>query len=476
MPPRYELNRRTFLASALGIEGSAGVTTAASPEPYQFPKDFYWGASTAAYQVEGAWNEDGKGESIWDRYAHTAGKIKDAATGDVACDSYHRFKDDINLMKEMHVKSYRFSVSWPRIQPSGAGTPNRKGLDYYGRLVDALLEAKIRPLPTLYHWDLPVSLEERGGWTNRALAGYFADYAGIVAKMIGDRVTQWTIFNEPFIFTTFGYYLGIHAPGRTNFAKYIRATHVVNLAQGQAFRAVKAARPNAKVGNVFSMSNAEPKTRSAADESATERYHAFSNLWFLDPPMKGEYPQILNDLLPADMIGVQANDMAIAKVPLDFLGINYYMRTIASDASGWQNLHFDTSSGEEGPKTDLGWEVWPDSFYQLLMRITRDYNKPVIEITENGCAYGDAPDGHGRIRDQRRIDFYRGYIGAMGRAIKDGAKIRGYHAWSLLDNFEWSEGYSQRLGLAYVDFHTLQRTLKDSGKWYGRLAATGTLR
>src|SRR5579864_2183451 len=289
MPPRYELNRRNFLASALGIAGSAAVTTAASPEPYQFPKDFYWGASTAAYQVEGAWNEDGKGESIWDRYSHTAGKIKGAATGDVACDSYHRFKDDIALMKAMHLKSYRFSISWPRIQPSGTGTPNHKGLDYYGGLVDALLEAKIRPLPTLYHWDLPVSLEEKGGWTNRDLAGYFADYAGVVAKTIGDRVTHWTTFNEPFIFTTFGYYLGIHAPGRTNFAEYIQATHVVNLAQGQAFRAIKAARPTAKVGNVFSMSNAEPKTASVADEAAAERYHAFSNLWFLDPAMKGEY-------------------------------------------------------------------------------------------------------------------------------------------------------------------------------------------
>jgi beta-glucosidase len=495
MPP-HELNRRSFLASALGIAGAAAdtgrslfnlgplrfqgahvaITPGVPPEPYQFPKDFYWGAATAAYQVEGAWNEDGKGESIWDRYSHTVGKIKGASTGDLACDSYHRYKEDITLMKEMHLKSYRFSISWPRVQPTGTGMPNRKGLDYYSRLVDGLLEAKIRPLPTLYHWDLPLSLEEKGGWINRDLAGYFADYAGIVAKTIGDRITHCTIFNEPWIFTTLGYFRGIHAPGRTNFPEFIRATHVVNLAQGQAFRAIKAARPNAKVGTGSAMSNAEPKTPSDADKAAAERYHAFRNLWFVDPALKGEYPKILASQLPGDLIGVQSNDMVITKVPLDFFGINYYRRTIVSDANGWQSLHLETSDGEEGPKTESGWEVWPDSFYQLLMRITRDYSKPIIEITENGCAYGDAPDDHGRIPDQRRIDFYRGYIGAMGRAIKDGADIRGYHAWSLLDNFEWSEGYSQRLGLAYVDFRTLKRTLKDSGTWYGKLAATGTLR
>ena len=378
-------------------------------------------------------------------------------------------------MKEMHLKSYRFSISWPRIQPTGTGKPNRKGLDYYSRLVDGLLEARIRPLPTLYHWDLPVSLEEKGGWINRDVAGYFADYAGIVANTIGDRITHWTIFNEPWIFTAFGYFLGIHAPGHKDFPEFIRATHVVNLAQGQAFRAIKAARPNAKVGTAFSMANAEPKTPSDADRAAAERCHAFFNLWFVDPAMKGEYPRVLASQLPAAMMGVQSNDMVVTKVPLDFFGINYYQRTVVSDADGWQSVRVANSRGD-GPKTDNGWEVWPDSFYLLLMRITSEYGKPIIEITENGCSYSDAPDSHGRIPDQRRIDFYRGYIGAMGRAIKDGADIRGYHAWSLLDNFEWSDGYSQRFGLAYVDFRTLKRTLKDSGKWYGSLATTGALR
>ena len=473
MPP--DLDRRGFLAGGLGIAGAAAAASGAPTESHQFPKNFYWGAATASYQVEGAWNEDGKGESIWDRYSHTPGKIKDASTGDVACDSYHRYKEDIALLKQMHLTSYRFSIGWPRIQPSGTGLPNRKGLDYYSRLVDDLLAANIRPLPTLYHWDLPLALENQGGWTNRDLAGYFADYAAIVAKAIGDRITHWSIFNEPWIFTTMGYYRGVHAPGRTSFSEFVRATHVVNLAQGQAFRAIKSARPNAMVGTAFSMSNAEPKTSSDADRAASERYHAFTNLWFLHPAMTGEYPRILASQLPASMLGVQANDMATVKVPLDFFGINYYRRTIVADGNDWQSLRINTSGGQQGPQTDIGWEVWPDSFYRLLMRITRDYNRPPIEITENGCSYGDPPDSHGRIPDQRRIDFYRAYIGAMARAIKDGAQIRGYHAWSLLDNFEWALGYSQRFGLTYVDFHSLKRTLKDSGHWYGKLAATGTL-
>jgi beta-glucosidase len=489
------MNRRNFLWMMLGVAGSTfvpgtfpsgvksaslkvaqfGTTPGVPPEVFQFPKDFYWGTATAAYQIEGAWNEDGKGESIWDRFSHTVGNIKGAATGDIACDSYHRYKDDIALMKQMHLNSYRFSISWPRIQPTGRGTPNQKGLDYYNRLVDALLETKIRPLPTLYHWDLPQALQEDGGWPNRDLAGYFADYAGTVAHVLGDRITDWAIFNEPWIFTTLGYYQGTHAPGRTDFAQFLRATHVVNLAQGQAFRAMKAARPKVKVGTAFNMSNAEPKTSSEADNAAAERYHAFRNLWFVDPAIKGEYPKILARQLPLEMMGVESNDMEIVRVPLDFFGINYYDRAIISDVSGWESLHLASSDGKQGPKTEFGWEVWPDSFYKLLMRISRDYNQPIIEITENGCSYGDAPDEQGRVPDQRRTDFYRGYIGAVARAVKDGANVRGYHAWSLLDNFEWAEGYSQRFGLSYVDFRTQKRTLKNSGKWYAKLSATGRL-
>ncbi|MGB6199120.1 MAG: GH1 family beta-glucosidase, partial [Candidatus Acidiferrales bacterium] len=434
-----------------------------------------WGAATAAYQVEGAWNEDGKGESVWDRFAHTTGTVKGAFTGDVACDSYHRYHEDIALMKAMHLNSARFSISWPRIQPAGTGAPNKKGLDYYDRLVDALLEAKIRPLATVYHWDLPQALEDNGGWPNRDLAKYFADYAGIVATALGDRITTWAIFNEPWIFTYLGYYTGDHAPGRTSFPDFIRATHVVNLAQGQAFRAIKAARPGAKVGTAFNTSHADPKTNSPADIAAAERYHAFRNLWFIDPPMSGEYPKILSALLTPEMLGIQPGDMNVVKVPLDFFGINYYDRTIVSAAAYPDQIVLSGDEAKQGPHTEFGWEVWPDGFYKLLMRITRDFNKPVIEITENGCSYGDAPDERGTVPDARRIEFFRGYIGAVARAIKDGANIRGYHAWSLLDHFEWAEGISQRFGITYVDFRNQKRTIKDSGTWYGNLAATGKL-
>ncbi|HUO36240.1 MAG TPA: GH1 family beta-glucosidase [Candidatus Acidoferrum sp.] len=493
--PSGELNRRNFLWTSLGIAGAGlyfpryswgfapspdetvpyGTTPGVPPEPYQFPKDFFWGASTAAYQVEGAWREDGKGESIWDRFSHTTGTIKGAFTGDVACDSYHRYMEDIALLKEMNQKSYRFSVSWPRIQADGTGSPNQKGLDYYSRLVDALLEAKIRPLTTIYHWDLPQALEDKGGWPNRETSDRFTDYSEIVAKSLGDRIDTWAIFNEPYIFTALGYYTGEHAPGRTNVADFLRATHVVNLAQGKAFRAIKAARPKARVGTAFSTTYAQPKTDSPADKEAAERYHALANVWFLEPALRGEYPKILATQITPEMLGIQPGDMDTVKAPLDYLGINYYTRTIVSDADEMKMLHLHTGPGHQGPKTEFAWEVWPDGFYQLLTRISNDYEKPPIEVTENGCSYGDTPDANGRVTDKRRIEFCRGYIGAVARAMRDGADIRGYSHWSLLDNFEWAEGYTQRFGLSFVDFRTQERTLKDSGKWYGQLAATGKL-
>ena len=498
--PTDGMNRRNFLWSTLGIAGVGlylphtawslepssdqvqvapyGTTPGVPPEPFQFPKDFFWGASTAAYQVEGAWKEDGKGESIWDRFSHTTSTIKGANTGDVACDSYHRYREDIALLKRMNLSSYRLSISWPRIQPDGTGAPNQKGLDHYSRLIDALLEAKIRPLTTMYHWDLPQALEDKGGWPNRDTAGHFTDYAEIVAKSLGDRVTTWAIFNEPWIFTALGYFLGTHAPGRTDFHDFLRATHVVNLAQGSAFRAIKAARPSARVGTAFSMSSCQPKTDTPADQAAAERYHAFFNLWFVDPALKGEYPKILADHITPELLGEKPGDMELTKAPLDYLGINYYTRTIVEDAAEAEQtraLHLKTSRGKDGPITDFAWEVWPDGFYQLLTRISRDFNKPVMEITENGCSYGDTPDEHGQVTDQRRTDYCRGYIGAVARAMRDGADIRGYSHWSLIDNFEWAEGYSQRFGLTFVDFRTQKRTIKDSGKWYANLAASGKL-
>ncbi len=302
-----------------------------------FPKGFFWGAATAAYQIEGAWQEDGKGESIWDRFAHSPGKIKNSDNADVACDSYHRWRDDIALLRAMNLNSYRFSISWPRIQPAGSGPANSKGIDYYSRLVDALLEAKIRPLVTLYHWDLPQALEDRGGWPNRDTAARFADYVDLTARALGDRVSDWILFNEPSAFTDLGYLEGIHAPGRKSLFDFLRASHTVNLAQGAGFRALKASHPAARVGTAFNMSPCEPATNSESDKLAAERAHAITNLWFLEPALRGHYP-VPFTFLPETAMGIKSGDMENVRAPLDFIGINLYYRTIASAPSAMERL------------------------------------------------------------------------------------------------------------------------------------------
>lgn len=485
---RWEnFNRREFLASGLGAAASFYVLPSSrflaeeqtTPQrhnaPFQFPPEFLFGAATAAYQIEGAWNEDGKGQSIWDRFVHTLGNVKGAATGDVACDSYHRYKEDVELLKKLNLKSYRFSISWPRIQADGTGQLNEKGLDYYKRLTDALLEAKIRPLCTLYHWDLPQKLEDAGGWPNRDLVGRFTDYAEIVTRALRDRISHWCIFNEPWVFTFDGYAFGAKAPGRKNFLDCMRATHVANLAQGQAFRAMKAVNTKFQVGTAFSMSRCQPATASEDDHKAADRAHALGNVWFVHPALKGEYPAAFPGPNPLELMGVKPGDLELCRAPLDFLGINYYRRQLISaippgegvSAAGVRN--FDA---HEGPPTDFAWEVWPNGFYEMLMRIAREYKGTPMEITENGCSYSDAPDANGRVADQRRIEFTRGYLRALGRAMKEGANVRAYYHWSLMDNFEWAEGFSQRFGLVYVDFQTQKRTIKDSGHWYAKLAET----
>jgi beta-glucosidase len=441
----------------------------------RFPDGFHWGTATASYQIEGAWREDGKGESIWDRFTHTEGKIVTGDTGDVACDSYHRHAEDIALMREMNLNSYRFSIAWPRIQPDGHGPANAKGVDYYRRLVDDLLAAGIRPFPTLYHWDLPQALEDRGGWPQRDTAGRFADYAQTVARALGDRVSDWIIFNEPQIFTSMGYGFGLHAPGRRDRDALLLSGHVVNLAQGEAFRAIKSEQPTARVGTAFSMAPCEPAGDSEADAEAAERWHRFTNCWFLEPALLGRYPDAFPGGVPVDAMGVRPDDLELTRAPLDFLGVNLYSRShvAACDGGplGLDAQHVMEHAGERGPRTDFGWEVWPDALHDMLLRLTADYDRPVLEVTENGCSYADGPDANGVIADHRRSEFFHGYLAAVARAIDAGADVRGYHAWTLIDNFEWSEGYRQRFGLAWVDFPSADRTLKESGRWYGRVAA-----
>ena len=491
------MNRRQFLNYSAALAGSAAFSRyaiAATPfAPFasdgampaidvagaRFPSEFHWGTATASYQVEGAWDEDGKGKSIWDTFSHTVGKVKGGDTGDVACDSYHRYKEDIALMKQMNQKSCRFSIAWTRIQPNGTGAVNQKGLDFYSRYVDELLAAGIRPMCTVFHWDLPQAMEDQGGWPNRDLYKYFADYAGLVTKSLGDRVNTWAIFNEPWVFTNLGYGTGIHAPGKKNFDLFLKAAHTVNLAQGEAFRSMKAISPNAQIGSAFSMSPGAPATDSAADKAAAERFHAINNVFFLYTAIHGEYPQAFVGEPPYSVMGVREGDSKIMRAPLDWVGINYYNRHIIADAGqgGDPYTHYDAWMPAEGPITYNGWEVWPRGIYDIVTRISNEYNKPIIEITENGCAYSDGPlpENPSQVPDPRRIEFYRGHLAELSRAIKDGANVRGYHAWSLLDNYEWAEGYSQRFGMVYVDFRDQKRTIKDSGHWYSRVAATGRL-
>ncbi len=511
------MNRRAFLKKSIVAGGGAllaGRNLASDPpvsqetvpgsiplpeiESARFPSGFLWGMASAAYQVEGAWNIDGKGESIWDRFSHTVGKVKGAATGDVSCDQYHRYKEDIAILKRLNQKSYRFSTSWARIQPAGTGPINRQGLDYYSRLTDALLEAGIRPFCTIYHWDLPQGLEDRGGWPNRDVAAYYADFAGILAKNLGDRITTWAPFNMPWTFTYYGYGIGAFPPGRASFEQFLRAAHTVNLAQGEAFRAIKAASSKATVGSAYGMAPAYPKTGSEADRAATARYHAMNNLYFLNTAIYGEYPKAFVGPTPYKGMGFKAGDEKIMKVPLDWLGFHYYTRRIVSNAiAGSQpggGGHFGTETeGEagsagrdplthihvemptEGPLTEAGLEIWPRGMYDLIMQISHEYHRPIIEISENGCCYLDAPNETGRVPDTRRTVFHRQHLAELARAIADGANVRAYHAWSVLDNFEWADGYTQRYGLTYVDFRTRKRTVKDSGFWYGRVAASNRL-
>jgi beta-glucosidase len=490
------INRRQFLNYTAALAGMATFSRyGIAANPYfmpedaeipaidiagaRFPAHFLFGTATASYQVEGAWKADGKGESIWDRFAHTQGKIKGSDTGDVACDSYHRYKEDVAIMKQLNMKSARFSVAWTRIQPTGTGAVNQEGLDFYSRYVDELLAAGIRPMCTVFHWDLPQALEDEGGWPNRDLYKKFADYSGIVAKHLGDRVHTWAIFNEPWVFTKLGYWTGIHAPGKKEEDLFLKASHTVNLAQGEAFRAMKAASPQAKIGSAYSMSPVEPATDSAADKAAAERFHAVNNVFFLETALRGRYPNAFSGPPPFDIMGVQPGDDTIMTAPLDWVGINYYNRRVVSDAGegGDPHFHFNEWMPAVGPITYNGWEVWPRGMYDIVTRISKEYDRPIIEITENGCAYSDGPlpGDWTKVPDPRRIAFYKGHLAELARAIKDGADVRGYHAWSLLDNFEWAEGYSQRFGLTYVDFRDLRRTVKDSGYWYGRVAASGRL-
>jgi beta-glucosidase len=433
-----------------------------------FPKGFVWGASTASYQIEGAWNEDGKGESIWDRFSHALGKILDGSNGDVACDHYHRYQEDVGLMKELGLRAYRFSISWPRVLPHGKGEANPKGLDFYDRLVDALLAARIEPFATLYHWDLPQKLQEQGGWANRETVAHFEAYAGAVSRRLGDRVRNWMTHNEPWVAAFVGHLYGEHAPGLEDLKTALQAAHHILLSHGRVVPALRAGGDGrTRVGIVHNLEWVNPFTQSEEDLAAARRHDGAFNRWFLDPVFKGTYPQDMLEWYAEKAPTVETQDLETIAVPVDFLGVNYYTRrTIAHDTKGdflkvkriW--YHFVPHANFEQ------WEVNPEALYLLLRRVHREYGQPVMYVTESGTPSGEEVRPDGMVADPQRLDYLKRHFAAAWHAIQEGVKLRGYFVWSLMDNFEWNSGYTKRFGLAYVDFATQKRTIKESGRWY----------
>ncbi len=434
-----------------------------------FPPDFLWGAATSAYQIEGAVGEDGRVESIWDRFAHTPGAVRGGDTGDVACDHYHRWESDLDLMASIGLRAYRFSIAWPRILGGGAGAVNREGVAFYRRLVQGLLDRGITPVATLYHWDLPLFLQEAGGWGSRETPERFAEYASVAASELGDLVPMWVTVNEPWVAAFFGHGTGVHAPGIKDWPAAFAAFHQMLRAHGLAARAVRtAAGPTAKVGISLDLYPVDAATDSPEDLAAARRMDLWRNRWCLDPLLRREYPGELMHEIAARWGPVEwlrPGDLDDVAVPVDFLGINYYQRSHVR-AGGPDSVLGIEAVPATPPLTAAGWEVTPERLTEVLLRVRRDYGDLPIFITENGAAYDDVVAPGGGIEDSARIDFLHGHVQAIASAREQGADVRGYFVWSLLDNFEWSEGYSKRFGLVHVDFETQRRTPKSSAGWY----------
>ncbi len=448
----------------------------------QFPAGFLWGAATAAYQIEGAVREGGRGESIWDRFSHTPGKTEGGDTGDMACDHYHRYPEDVAIMKELGLQAYRFSIAWPRLFPAGGGKLNHAGLDFYQRLVDALLEAGIRPCATLYHWDLPQALQEGGGWCNRDTASYFADYAAAMFEHMGDRVKLWITHNEPWVTAFTGHLEGRHAPGLSDWPSALQAGHHLLLSHALAlgrFR-VSAGTGNqaGKIGITLNLSPVEPATDGAADREAASRADDFLNRWFLEPVFRGRYPAEMLSLLESrhNAPRIDPADLELmAASPVDFLGVNYYFRVLASAHADKDRL-FDTVTPPGAQRTDMGWEVYPRGLHDLLVRLHRDYSPQEMYVTENGAAFPDTVDADGGITDDMRLAYIRDHLSEALKAVsEEGVRLAGYFVWTLLDNFEWSYGYAKRFGIVRVEPGSLKRTWKQSAIFYRDLIARNAL-
>ncbi len=436
-----------------------------------FPSGFLWGAATASYQIEGAWQEDGKSESIWDRFSHTPGRISDGATGDIACDHYHRWRDDIALMRSLGLQAYRFSTAWPRVLPNGHGKVNQAGLDFYSRLTDGLLEAGIEPYVTLYHWDLPQVLQDRGGWPARPSAEAFVEYADAVSRRLGDRVKNWITLNEPWCSSILSYFLGEHAPGHRDLGEGVAAAHHLLLAHGWAMPVIRRNSPGCRAGITLNLSPQTPASPSEADALAARLADAAFNRWFLDPLSGRGYPQEAVEAGRHEMSFVQPGDLAAIAAPADFLGVNYYMRNIIRSEAIPESRNERRTVVPNPELTEMGWEVHPEGLYELLTRLKADYDFPAYYVTENGAAYDDQVGADGQVDDPRRVAYLRDHFVQAARAIAEGVPLRGYFVWSLMDNFEWSFGYTKRFGLFHTDYATQRRTPKTSARWYGRVIA-----
>lgn len=435
----------------------------------KFPDNFLWGCSTAAYQVEGAYNADGKGPSFWDRFVRIPGKVHNGDTGDVACDHYHRYKEDVQHMKNMGLNTYRFSISWSRVMPEGTGRVNEKGLDFYSRLVDELLANGIEPNATLYHWDLPQALDERGGWLNRDIANWFGDYADVMFKKLDGRVKMWATLNEPWVITDGGYMHGPLAPGHRSHYEAAIAAHNLMRSSAEAVRRYRKIGKH-KIGLVVNLEPKYPASNSPEDLEAVKRVDAYFNRQFLDPALLGKYPEELKEIFGDAWEPRFDAEAPSLKEPLDFIGVNYYTRSVTkNDPSAWPVR----TAGVRQPMatyTETGWEVYPKAFTDILNWVRTRYNNPPVYITENGSAFYDPPVAeNGRVDDPLRQSYMKSHIAAVRDAIADGCDVRGYYAWSLLDNLEWALGYSKRFGLIHVNYQTLERTPKESSKLYKRI-------
>ena len=442
-----------------------------------FPPDFRWGVSTAAYPIEGAWNEDGKGESIWDRFAHHGGNIKDGSTGDVACDHYHRMPEDVQLMAELGINTYRFSVSWPRIFPHGTGKPNAGGVDFYNRLIDALLEHRIAPFLVLYQWDLPQALQDKGGWENRDAPGWFADYARTLYGTMGDRVHLWITHNEPFVPSLLSYFEGEHPPALRNLKRALEVSKQILLSHGLAVRAFREENIEGKIGLSTIFFPVHAAGNDPEDLVACRRYDGYFHRWFLDPLFRGGFPE---DMLAwyrskgTDFPQLDSREADIIAEPIDFLGLCYFSRFVVKRGEGTL-LEVEMVDAPAERASDMGWEIYPEGIYEVLKRVQEEYTPAEIYVSENGIPLADRIEEDGTIRDDRRIDFLSRCLTCVHRAIEEGVPVRGYSVWSLMDNLEWDLGLSKRFGLAYVDYQTLKRIPKQSFRWYGAVVRGGAL-